>query len=105
MGSGFPSRINKFIRVCSIEIDRYPINPTTLALVDHIRNGGDVPPIKVARKSTGGFAIRDGRHRVTAHKLLGIEYIEARFSQQVMNSSKALCGCLLPGRTGPVFFE
>jgi ParB-like chromosome segregation protein Spo0J len=63
-----------------IIMDRYPINKKTLGLLDFIRQGGCVPPIKVAKNSVGNYTIRDGRHRITAYKMLGIEKIKARFS-------------------------
>lgn len=61
-------------------MDRWPICPRTLNLIDYIRNGGGVPAIKVVKKSTGGYIIKDGRHRVLAHKMLGIKQIKADFS-------------------------
>ena len=77
------SRITKAINIANIEMDRYPLNPTMIPLLDHLRNGGEVPPIKVVVKPSGGYLIRDGRHRVTAYKLLGRETIEARFSTEI----------------------
>lgn len=58
-------------------MDRYPLNPSTLDLIDYLRSGGSVPPIKVKRLPTGNYEIRDGRHRITAYKLLGKTHIKA----------------------------
>lgn len=72
------------IPIASIKMDRYPMNPSTLGLVDYLRKGGLVPPIKVAKSKGGGFVIRDGRHRVLANKLIGNHLIEAKFSSSPM---------------------
>lgn len=72
------------ISVGSIKMDRYPMNPSTIRLIDYMREGGIVPAIKVAKLQSGGFIIRDGRHRVLAHKMLGRTEILARFSGKPM---------------------
>ena len=77
-------KVEKMIDVGQIRMDRYPMNPSTLSLIDHIRAGGDIPAVKVARHPDGGFIIRDGRHRVLAHKMLGRTKIKARFSNKPM---------------------
>lgn len=74
-------KTKKHILIESILIDKLPINPTVLALVDHIRNGGLIPPIKLQKSNKGGYKLKDGRHRVCALKLLGIKEIEAIFSE------------------------
>lgn len=68
----------KEINIAQIEMDRHPLNPSTLSLIEHIRDGGSIPPIHEARHAGGNFLIRDGRHRITACKLLGIKTIKAR---------------------------
>lgn len=73
-------RVIKSINVAHIKMDRYPLNKRTTGLINYLLAGGGIPPIKVARLSQGGYLIRDGRHRVTAYKMLGIEKIEAKFS-------------------------
>jgi len=70
------------IPVGQIRMDRYPLNPTMIPLLDHMRSGGTVPPIHVVRLRGGGFQIRDGRHRITASKLLGRTTIKARASDK-----------------------
>lgn len=79
-------RHTKFVRIALIKMDRYPLNPSTLDLIKHLENGGKIPPIKLAKLKDGGYLIRDGRHRITASKLLGREYIEARFSEKPMSA-------------------
>ena len=77
-------RLCKFIDIALIKMDRYPMNPSTLNLIDYLRDGGDVPPIKVAKLPKGGYIIKDGRPRVLAHKMLGRTKIEARYSNRPM---------------------
>lgn len=69
-----------------IRMDRYPMNPSTLSLIDYLRGGGVVPAIKVAKHPLGGYIIRDGRHRVLASKLLGRKQIKAKFSEVPMTN-------------------
>lgn len=71
----------RLIKIESILWDKLPINPSVLELVDFLRDGGEVPPIKLQSSTEGGCKLRDGRHRVAAFKLLGIEETEAKFSQ------------------------
>jgi len=70
------------IDISLIRMDRYPINEKTLRLVDYLRNGGVVPEIKVAKHPLGGFIIKDGRHRITAYRLLGRKTIKAKYSNK-----------------------
>ncbi len=73
-------RETKHIDIGLIRMDRYPLNPSTLSLIKYLESGGDVPPIKVTKHPKGGYVIKDGRHRITANKLLGNKKIKARFS-------------------------
>lgn len=66
--------------ICAIEIDRWPLSPKSLALIDYLRSGGSIAAIHVQRKKLGGFRIRDGRHRLLAYRMLGWSHILARFS-------------------------
>lgn len=75
-------RTTKHINLVNIEVDNHPLNPSTLELVDYLREGGLVPAIKVIKTSTGSYKIRDGRHRVTAYKLLGRDKILAKFWEE-----------------------
>lgn len=73
-------RLRALIPVRQIKMDRSPLNEKTLRLVDFLRGGGLVPPIHVQLKD-GAFYIRNGRHRVTAFKLLGRQLIDARYGK------------------------
>lgn len=73
-------RVIRSVSIGSIQMDRHPLNPSTLSLIKFLEGGGDVPPIHVQRLSGGNYKICDGRHRVTAFRLLGRREIPARFS-------------------------
>ena len=96
-------RVRKWLPLSAIRIDRMPLNRSTLALVDFLRNGGEVKPIKVQKvfmgegrlfracrcdwccKSRRGhyeYHIRDGRHRWVAYKLLGRDKIEVAYGER-----------------------
>jgi len=72
-------RITNYILIAQIKMDRFAIQSRTLDLVKHIDKGGYIPPIKVAC-ANGYYIIRDGRHRVTALKLLGHTKVLAKYS-------------------------
>jgi len=76
--------IEKLINIGNIKVDRYPLNPSTLSLIDFIREHGieGLPPIRVKLNENGVYMIKDGRHRVTAFKLLGIKQILAKVSKE-----------------------
>lgn len=69
-------RVIRSIRLCNLIIDRYPLEPRTLALIKHLESGKSVPPIHVRRNEDGAYVILDGRHRFLAHKLLGRTHIK-----------------------------
>jgi ParB-like chromosome segregation protein Spo0J len=75
-------RIEKEILIESISFKDLPMNPAVLSLVDFLRSGGSVPPIKV-QKGNDGFILLDGRHRLAAFKLLGHKTINAKFSTKI----------------------
>jgi len=77
-------RIIKEIPINQITVDRYKLGPDTLDLCCFLRQGGSVPPIHVQRK-LNGFKICDGRHRITAYKLLGRKKIKARYSEKTID--------------------
>lgn len=72
-------RLQKLVPLAAIDIDRRPLNPKTLALVDFIRAGGMVPAIHAQRDELGRWKIKDGRHRFVAFKLLGKPSILVRY--------------------------
>ena len=73
-------RVEEYIDIGRIKIDRLPIGPTTLKYAKAIENGADFPAIKVAKRPDGLFEIRDGRHRWLAHKLCGRKAIKVKYS-------------------------
>lgn len=80
-------RVQRLFPICSLVVDRSPINPKTLGLVDFLRGGGKVGPIHIQLVS-GNWKVCDGRHRILAYKLLGRTMIEARYgmsSDDVVN--------------------
>ena len=72
-------RVRTSLPLNSIKMDRWPICPATLSLVKFLEAGNKVPPIHVQPDGLGTFLILDGRHRVTACKLLGRTKIEVRY--------------------------
>jgi ParB-like chromosome segregation protein Spo0J len=70
------------IPVSLIIMDRHALRPNTLSLIKHFEHGGVVPPIHVMRLDGGRYKICDGRHRVTAHKLMGRELIKACYNKK-----------------------
>lgn len=74
-------RIIEDVPLSLVVVDHYKLAPETLALVAYLEDGGTVPPIHTARLPGGRHKLLDGRHRVTAAKLLGRTSIRARFSR------------------------
>lgn len=76
------TRVIRKVRPGSIRLDRLPLDAKTLRFTFEMVYTGDrfFPPVKVARHPSGGFEIRDGRHRVTAARLAGVKLVKARFS-------------------------
>lgn len=72
----------KRIQIENIVGARIPLGPQVLAIVDHLRANGTVPPIKVECEGGGNLRIKDGRHRVAAYKLLGRTSIKAFVSSR-----------------------
>lgn len=72
-------RVIEEIPVHLIKVNRFSITTETLSIVDHIRNGGELPPIRVEHFKDGTYKLKDGRHRITAYKLLGLSKIKAKF--------------------------
>lgn len=70
------------IPISLVEMDRYPFD-RVLGLVEHLKQGGTVPPIHVEVTHQGRYRILDGRHRVHAAKLLGRDVILAKWGVQV----------------------
>lgn len=71
-------RVLKDIPIDLIVVDRHSISKETLALVDFIRSGGEIPPIKIQIENQR-YKLKDGRHRITAFKLLGRKTIHCKY--------------------------
>lgn len=67
------------IKVENVVTENHPVGPATYALAKHLETGGSVPPIHVMPQG-GTYRLLDGRHRLLAHKLLGITEIKAKVS-------------------------
>lgn len=78
-------RVVKEINLCNIIVDRWSISPETLDLCLKIKSGEvkieDLPPIKVHWDGIM-FKLTDGRHRITAMKLLGEKTIKAKYHEK-----------------------
>lgn len=74
-------RVSRLIPMSQIQCDFLPIGPKTLALIKHIEKGGSVPPVKVQFNGKGQWKIKNGRHRFLAFKMLGIQFIPARWGE------------------------
>lgn len=73
-------RVIREIPVHAIRLDRMPVDSKTLMYAIAMVRGDKFPPVKVAMRASGGFEIRDGRHRVTAARLTERGRIAAYFS-------------------------
>jgi len=74
-------RVTMSVPINNIIVEREPIGPDTLALVDYLRAEDEgprsVPPVHLQPTGNGQYRICDGRHRVLAYKLLGLTAITA----------------------------
>ena len=64
-------------------MDHTPLNQATLSCASAIEQGIKMPPIKVVQKRNGQYRVKDGRHRITATKLNGIETIFAMITKEL----------------------
>ncbi len=83
----------KYIFISNIKFDNIPMNPQSLDLAIKIYNKeivpNSLPPIKVKLLPNGQYLIRDGRHRVVAFKLNGIDRIKAYiYKQEKINNNE-----------------
>lgn len=74
-------KIIEDIPVDAIRVDRAPIDSKVFMYAVAMLRGDKFPPIRVARLKEGGYEIRDGRHRVSAAKLVARGKIRAAFSE------------------------
>ena len=70
------------IPVAAISMDRIPLDSKVIMFAMALINGARFPPIRVARRESGGFEIRDGRHRWVAYRMTHRGKIPARFSDE-----------------------
>ena len=74
-------RVIKEIPISNIIVDNHSISKETLSIVDFIRSGGEVPPIKI-QVLNNKYKLKDGRHRITAYKLLGLNKIKCKLYEK-----------------------
>jgi uncharacterized ParB-like nuclease family protein len=65
-----------------------PINNKVLKMAMFIMSGGELPPITV-QNTRHGYKVIDGRHRISAYKLLGQASIMAKYSHPKVDGIKA----------------
>lgn len=75
------ANIIKHVRLEHVYATRHPLGPRVLALANHLAGGGTVPPIHVLPQPGGRYYVLDGRHRVQAHKLVGLRKILIRYGE------------------------
>ena len=66
------------ILICKISVNGQRVSEERIEdLVDHFYGGGRVPPITVRELPDGTFRMVDGRHRLEAHRRLGLSSISS----------------------------
>lgn len=82
-------RTTKLINIKNIKVDNHSISPQTFDLAFKIKTCiidiDDLPPIKLQCIGNGSYKLRDGRHRITAFKLLGKTHIKSKFYKNETN--------------------
>lgn len=74
-------RVIQWVNLAQVVCDHLPLNQTTLALVNSLRNGCQMKPIKVVKGEAGLFYVRNGRHRFVAAKLLGWKEVPVKYGE------------------------
>ena len=77
MGTVSTTREVVSMPVASIAVDRWPMDRKTLSYARLIEEGAEFPPIRVFLRD-GRWWISDGRHRLLAHRMLGIPRIKVK---------------------------
>ena len=76
-------RVTEQINLINIKVDRHSISKQTFDLAFKIKLGEinieELPPIKLIMNNKGAFILKDGRHRLTAFKLLGYKTIKSKY--------------------------
>lgn len=73
-------RVVQTIRIEQIEHGKSPLNFKVFSFARAMFWGDVFPPINVEQVSKGKFKLRNGRHRLAAHKLLGRKGIRAHIA-------------------------
>jgi len=81
----------KKVPIGNVIIDRIPLSRKTLRYANLLKNGAVFPPIKCMKLGNGMYAICDGRHRFTAHKLNNVPTITIKTSEKI-NEFKEIFG-------------
>lgn len=77
-------RVVRNIDIDLIDYDRLPSLKSVKSLISHLKESKSVPPIKVVKKN-GRFILKNGRHRLLAHKILNYKQIKAKYYENVQN--------------------
>ena len=73
-------RVIEEVPICKIIIDREVYSNTTKIFANVMRTTNHkFPPIHIQDRGDGFYLIKDGRHRISACKLIGREKILAKF--------------------------
>lgn len=84
-------RVEKFVNITNIIVDKHSISEQTFDLAKKLDSGiikvEDLPPVKLI-EDKGTFILTDGRHRITAYKLVGIKQIKGRYYERPNDISK-----------------
>jgi hypothetical protein len=81
-------RVVSWIPVANLTMQRTPLGLSVFRVACHLARGRPVPPIHVVPVEHGRFSVSDGHVRVQAHKLLGRDYILARYAKEDRNEVK-----------------
>ena len=78
-------RETKVIDISQVRLGKPTLNPSVLKIISFISNGGVPSPIHVTPTGLGQYIPVDKRsiYQLTAHKLMGIPLIVARFSKRM----------------------
>lgn len=75
-------RVVEFINIANVVVDRHSISEQSFDLAKKLDSGqiqpSDLTPIKVVLNK-GAYVLKDGRHRITAFKLVGLKQIKAKY--------------------------
>lgn len=69
------------IHVSNLLVDRNPINQQTFQMATYLATHGwpdSWGRVKVQALGNGNYKVKNGRHRVTAARLVGVEYIPCK---------------------------